>query len=362
MLHGRHRNHGRGSDRLHQQTRIDELVWEQRVVFVRKHGLDFDGPGRRIDLVVDGQQHPAGQLRLEVAVVGVDGELPAGGERPLHAHDLVLRDGEHDGDRMDLRDDSQPEGVVGPDNVAGIDQSQADPAADGSRDPAVVELQPHVVDDTAVDLDRRLALLHQSSLRVDLLPGDLFEVGQRLVAFQIPLCRPQGCLAPGQRSFGLCELHFVGPRIDLRQQISRLHGLPLLEGHLQKLAFHAAADRDGVGGDDRAEPVEIQIQVGLPGRGGRHRHHPLRRGLGLERLGPDQRHCPLHDPGVEGVGRSRGQRTVGHHERRWDGAAARAGWAFACSDSMGNAVVKKMATVGFPRRHRSDSHQSIEPL
>ena len=61
--------------RIHQQARVYKLVREERIIRVGEERSPFYGPGRRVNLVVERQQLPAGNLRLRGAIKGIDGEL-----------------------------------------------------------------------------------------------------------------------------------------------------------------------------------------------------------------------------------------------------------------------------------------------
>ena len=70
---------------------------------------------------------------------------------------------------------------------------------------------------------------------------------QRLVARELP---------GGER-----ELHLERPRVDLGEEVARLHHLALLEGNAHELAVHAAADHDGVERRHRAERVQVDVEA-----------------------------------------------------------------------------------------------------
>ena len=74
---GRRDDH-RSAQGVHEQARVDELVREERQVLVGEDGLDLDGPGGLVDLIVQRQERARRELVLVVAVIGVHGELLAG--------------------------------------------------------------------------------------------------------------------------------------------------------------------------------------------------------------------------------------------------------------------------------------------
>ena len=51
----------------------------------------------------------------------------------------------------------------------------------------------------------------------------------------------------------LVDLGLVGPRIDLREQVAGVHGLPFGEVDADDLSLDLAADDDRIIGDDRAD-------------------------------------------------------------------------------------------------------------
>src|SRR4029434_242221 len=63
------RNEDCVADRIYQQTYINELIWEEGIVRVRKQRLELDCTSRRIDLIVNRQQRSRGELVLQIAVV-----------------------------------------------------------------------------------------------------------------------------------------------------------------------------------------------------------------------------------------------------------------------------------------------------
>ena len=105
----------------------------------------------------------------------------------------------------------------------------------------------------------------------------------------------------------LVERGLERARVDLRQQVARLHVLALGERDLHQLPVDARADRHGVVGLDRADAVEPDRHV-LP-LGGRHRHrHPLAAARRLALLLAGGRAA------VEQEARHRGERQGGQAE------------------------------------------------
>ena len=80
MLDRRVGNQDGVGDRVHQQARIDELIWKQRAVGVGKFRLKFHRSGGRIDLVIHREQRAGGEFLLTFAIVSFDRQLSAGFE------------------------------------------------------------------------------------------------------------------------------------------------------------------------------------------------------------------------------------------------------------------------------------------
>ena len=70
----------------------------------------------------------------------------------------------------------------------------------------------------------------------------------------------------------LVELRLVGTRIDLREQVAGMHGLPFGEVDADDLSLDLAAHDDRVVGDDRADAGQIDRHVMLGDRSGDDRH------------------------------------------------------------------------------------------
>src|SRR5580658_9966227 len=74
LLNGGSWNQRYPLQRIHQQPGVHKLVWKERGVFVGEDGARFDCPGRGVNLVIERQQLPAGNLGLRSAIEGIDGE------------------------------------------------------------------------------------------------------------------------------------------------------------------------------------------------------------------------------------------------------------------------------------------------
>src|SRR4051812_33140198 len=69
---------------LHQQPRIDELIWKKRFVLVRHRRAQLESAGRLVDLVVDCCEVAARQRGLHVAIERIDRKTTP---RPQRAED-----------------------------------------------------------------------------------------------------------------------------------------------------------------------------------------------------------------------------------------------------------------------------------
>ena len=172
----------------------------------------------------------------------------AGGQLLVDARHIFLRLGEDDGDRLQLRDRDDAGLLAGVDEIALVDEAEADAARDRRADRRVVELRLRGVDRGGVGGDRGGELEHQRVLRVELLLGGEVLLGERGVAGEIEL---------GVGEIGLV-LRFLGVRlierglkrsgVDLRQQVALLDHLAFVEGDLHDLAVDTGAHQDGVVG------------------------------------------------------------------------------------------------------------------
>ncbi len=264
--HRRHRNHDRAVDRAQQQADVDELVREQAVSRIGEARLGLDGAGLDVDLVVQRGEGAVLELAGAGAVPGGDGERRAAADARLDLRHAVLRHRELDVDRVELGDDGDARRVAGADVVADVDRAQADPAVHRRDDPGVGEVEAGAAFVGPVDDQGGLELLDRRGLGVDVLAGDRILAQQGLVALQLhPAVLEHGLVAHA-RSDRLLQRGLERPRIDGREQLPFLHHLAFGEGDRgdqpRDLRPHRHRDR----GDDGAESVEHDRQVG-PGRG-----------------------------------------------------------------------------------------------
>ncbi len=167
--------------------------------------------------------------------------------------ELILGGGEDHADGVELRDHHQTIRIAGMHDVSRIHQPQTHQAGDRRRDVAVNQIQLGAVDLRLVGLDGAFILSHQRLLGVELLLRNRVLLHQRLVSIQIEVRVLEQRLIVDQLSFGLLQLHFIRPRIDLHQQVALMNDLPLFELHFHELPVHPALHRDGVDGRYRAQ-------------------------------------------------------------------------------------------------------------
>src|SRR6267142_6262800 len=146
-------------------------------------------------------------------------------------------------------------------DVAGIHEAETDATADRRSDAGIGELELGVVNLALIRGNGPINLANQCALSIELLLGDdaLFE--EKLIALKIDLRVFALRLVFSELPQRLLELDLEGTRIDLREKISLVNELTLLEGNADQLAVNAAADSDGVEGGDGAEAIEVNGQV-----------------------------------------------------------------------------------------------------
>src|SRR4029078_10557845 len=59
----------------------------------------------------------------------------------------------------------------------------------------------------------------------------------------------------------LVELSLIGSRVDFGERVAGFYGLSLGEGNLCDLTLNLAANDDGVIGDDRSDPAQIDWHI-----------------------------------------------------------------------------------------------------
>ena len=125
----------------------------------------------------------------------------------------------------------------------------------------VTELDICRLDQGLVGLDGALQLRHLRRLRLDQLRGGPTFLAELGVAAEIGLRVCKLGLIAIARGRHLVDLRLVGPWIDLCEQITRMHGLPFIEGDLGDLPLDLAAHQHRVVGDDRTNAAQIDRHV-----------------------------------------------------------------------------------------------------
>jgi hypothetical protein len=168
--------HRRGGDdhdltqNVDQDSHIDELAGPELQLLVRESGLEFDGPGGLIDLVVH-HLHFAVVDRVALRPQRVNRQH-ALGEPPGKFRHVLLRQVEKHRDRLDLRDDDDAGGVRGVHDIALVHHSDAGASGERRDDIGVGEDGPCIVDRTLIEIDLRFELGDERPLGIELLLVD----------------------------------------------------------------------------------------------------------------------------------------------------------------------------------------------
>src|ERR1035437_3640208 len=268
LLNGGCWNQRHPLQRIHQQPRVDKLVGEERITLIVEDGSCFDCFRRGVNLVVERQQLPAGDLCLRCAIKSIDAELSLLAQLSFNWAETVFRYGEDYGDGRQLRDDGQSCGSRRLHRVARIHQPQTDAACDGSGDVAVVNLNLVELHRPLVVLYCALVLQHKLFFVIHDLLCNRVASQCGAIAFQVHLCLGEQIFVSLQRPLRLQKRCAVGARVDVNQWIALAHQLTFLKVHSDDQAIHLAGDRSGIDGSDRADCVEVNADVTLlSGRG-----------------------------------------------------------------------------------------------
>ena len=231
------------------------------MVRVGEFGLEADGAGRGVDLVVDDGQLAGSEQRRAAGGARFDRRL-AGGERGGYARQVVLRRSEDDGDRLDLGDGDDAGLLRRVDHVALVDEAETDAAGDRGGDCGVIELHLGRVDRCGVGRLLGDKLVDQRVLGVELLLGGEALLGEGRIALEVEPGVGERRLILGLLGLGLVEGGLERARVDLRQKVAGLDHLAFIEGDLDDLAVDAGADGHRVLGLRLAEPVDEDGIVG----------------------------------------------------------------------------------------------------
>ena len=165
-----------------------------------------------------------------------------------------------------LRDRHDAGLVGGMDDVARVDQAEADAARDRRLDGGVVELR------LALSIARLVGLDLRCQLRDGGASAYRAAAGSRILPSLVKRCRSSLALARLASSWAFLAMAWSSAAWNGRGSISTsrspcLDHLAFLEGDLVDLAVDAGAHHDGVEGLHGAEAAQIDRKVGLFDRG-----------------------------------------------------------------------------------------------
>ena len=227
----------------------------QRLRFVFGKGrLEFDGAGGGVNLVVNHGKCSRVQDRCIVAIQGQHRDR-ALGEFAGNDADILLREGEHDGNGTQLGDDHDAVAVGGVDDVALVHQAEAATAVQRGANGGVIQLHLATVNSRLVVFNHGVKLAHQVALRVRGLSGD--DVGQVQIALPIQFGVVQLGLVLRLLGYGLVQSRPERGGVNQGQQVVAVNVLAFGEGDLDQLAVHPRFDRHGIEGLDGPQAVEI---------------------------------------------------------------------------------------------------------
>ena len=181
--------------------------------------------------------------------------------RLAHRTEIALRQREDHRARLDLREHRERIDVIGVDDVADIDLTEADHAVDRRRNGGVIELGFCRLDGGLIGVDRRFCRVDFGLLGIDVLQRLGVPQHQRLEPRQVLLGVDQLRLVLALLGYGLIERGLEWRRIDFREHVAFTDVLALTEIDRDDLAVDLGAQRDGVEGLDRAEGVVIDRDV-----------------------------------------------------------------------------------------------------
>ena len=167
-----------------QHVDMHEFAGPQALIGIGEFGLELNGAGGLIDLIVDEKQMAFGQLLLVVLVKSEDRDLPAQ-HRFAYRTEVVLRQREYHRTGLDLGQNGERSDIVGMDDVADIDLPESHDAVDRRDDGRKIELRLCRLDGGLIGIERSLGLVDLGLLRIDILLGLEVLEHQRLESRQI---------------------------------------------------------------------------------------------------------------------------------------------------------------------------------
>ena len=220
---------------------VHELARPQPFVLVRELSLQLNRAGVLIDLIVDEEKLALGKLFFVLLIEGEHRDR-AVQHRLAHRAEIALRQREDHGARLDLREHRERIDVIGVDDVADIDLTEADHAVDRRRNGGVIELGLRRLDGGLIGVDRRLCRVDFGLLGIDVLQRLGVPQHQRLEPRQVLLGVDQLRLVLALLGYGLIERGLEWRRIDFRQHVAFADVLALTEIDRDDLAVDLGAD------------------------------------------------------------------------------------------------------------------------
>src|SRR6266568_4743151 len=271
---------------------VDELAWPERVLAVLELSPQLDGPGARVDRVIDEDQRSGGCGLIRARGQRLDREPPRG-HVAANGAELLLRHGEVHVDRVHLVDHHEGKRVVRLDEVSHLNLDLSWVAIDRRTNRAVLQIERRVVDGGAAPLGHGLGGVGVgANLRVGLLGdeilGEQFLVAGLLGARLVLLRR-----IAQKVGFGLAQCSFVGSWVNLEQHPTARDFIAFLEADLHDLSVDARLDRHGGIGLDVADRQEPEWHDLLPNR--RNRDGYRRRTFGRLALVRENLGAEIHE-------------------------------------------------------------------
>ena len=238
---------------FHQDAGIDELAGPKAQVLVGKSGLEPDGAGGGVNLIVNDRERPLVEYGFVVGAQGQDGDRTSGeflidGWTFFSGRVKTTEMGRNW--VMTTRPLVSLAWTMLPWSTRRTPQRPP-----RGPDGAVIKLDLGAVDAGRVGLDGGLKLADQGLLGVNALLG--YDVGQLKVARQIKFGVRQHRLVLRLFGLGLIQGGLVRAGVYLGEQIVGTDILPLFESHFDQLPVHSRGDGDGVEGLNGAQAVEI---------------------------------------------------------------------------------------------------------
>src|SRR6266700_506584 len=218
---------------VHKEMSVHKLVGKETAIFIVEDGFQFVCAGGDINLVVDGKKFARRNFRSVVSIKGFDSELCGALVKLVkNLRELILRKREDDRYGLKLRNDQEPVGVCGVNDVPGIDKTKTNASGDGRCDARICQLKLGVVDLSLIGFDSAIELADGSGLRIELLlrNNSFFEEQLKTLEVSFGILALRDVL--GKLAFGLCQLNLERPGIDLREKIAGLNVLAFLESDI----------------------------------------------------------------------------------------------------------------------------------